>query len=88
MNFEHFIKYILDHKNKITNYSRVKKLLSYYRSVIKINRQKLKLGNITFIINEFDYKNPFKESVSIKFVNQDTSNSDEERLARLNEELG
>lgn len=88
MNFEHLIKYIVINKHRIKDLNRIKKFLKYHYDVLKLNRQKLKLGNITFVIHEFDIKNPLKEHISIKFINQDTSNSDEERLQRFNEELG
>jgi hypothetical protein len=88
MNFEHFLSYILANKHKLKNFKYAKKLLQYHYSVLKLNRQKLKLGAIAFIINEFNPKKPFEELITIKFVNQDTSNSDEERLKRFNDELG
>jgi hypothetical protein len=89
MNFEHFCKFILLNKKHFSAYQWQKtiKLFKYYRSIIKLNRQKLKLGKVVFIINNFDINQPFQELIALKFVNQDLSESAEEVLKSFDKEL-
>jgi hypothetical protein len=89
MNFEQFSKFLFRTSKPLTknHVKRAKKILHYYYSILKLHRQKLKLGKILFIINEFDLNKPFQEIITLKFVNQDQSESLEEKIKEFDENL-
>lgn len=89
MNFEHLCKYVLSKRHLLSPnyYQKIKKVLSYQYSIILLNRQKLKLGKIIFVIKEIDPYQPFQEVISTKFANQDVTNSSAERLESLYNEF-
>jgi hypothetical protein len=89
MNFEHLNKYVVNNAPKLTRASlkKIKKMLIYLRSVTILNRQKLKLGKVVFIVNTFDSRFPFKPLITVKFSHQDGSTAPENQIERLYDEF-
>jgi len=89
MNFEHLCKYVLNNKKKLTpiRAKKIKKLLSYFYSIVILNRQKLKLGKVVFLINTFDPRTPFKNPITLKFANQDSTHSTDQQIQILFDEF-
>jgi hypothetical protein len=89
MNLDQFLKFFFKYQTQLTpiQLQRAKNLISSLIKITKINRQKLKLGKTVFFINPFDINKPFQEQVTLKFVNQDSSESLEEKLQTFDENL-
>lgn len=78
MNFEHLIKFIKHNESKIKNKNLIKKIFFYYKEIILVNRQKLKLGSVSFEINTSPFSNGiYQPLIKIKFINQDQSQTPE-----------
>jgi len=89
MNFEHLCKYILNNKKRLTpaHAKKIKITLSYFYTTVILNRQKLKLGKVVFLINTFDARTPLKNPVTLKFANQDSANSTDQQIQILYDEF-
>lgn len=72
MNFERLLKLIANNYLLIKNKQNATYLLKHFYELSIINKNKLKTGRITFILNEPDYKKyKFIWEMEIKFSNYD-----------------
>lgn len=91
MNFEHLCSLFTQNWTKIKNKKKALFFLKENYRILKLKKQKLKLGLISFEIKEFKIPNTsyiLFETIDIKFIKQDTIDEDEQkfenRLKRLN----
>ena len=73
MNFEHLCKLSIQHKKLFKNDQKIIKFLIHNYKILKLKKEKLKLGKIAFEIEEIKLNNlPFVlyEIIKIKFINQ------------------
>jgi len=89
MNFERLCKYIILQHSKIKprDLHLIKNFLRNLYSIVLLNKQKLKLGKVIFLINDFNLNHPFRESVVIKFVNQNIPSSPQQHFQQLYDEF-
>ncbi len=81
MNFEHLFNLIKNKKNQLKNRKILKKFINYHVELLKIKKNKLKLGAVTFdIIQKNLYNIITYQVIEMRYIRQDTSFDDELKL--------
>jgi len=89
MNLGQLIKKIIVNKHRLKNLNKTKIFLKYHLEVLRIKKNKLKLGAVGFeLIDILISGIPVDQDVEMKFTRQDTTEEDsmkfENRLKALN----
>lgn len=89
MNFEHLCKTVVLNKDKLKNKKIIKKFISYQYNILKIKKNKLKLGAVTFdFINIFFAEVLIWQEIEMRYIRQDNTKQNElkieNRLKKLN----
>ncbi len=89
MNFEHLCKLLIIKKTQLKNKQTAKKFLTYHYNLLKIKKNKLKLGAITFDIIQKTLNGVIiNQEIEMRYIRQDTSADDklkiENQLKSLN----
>jgi len=89
MNLEHMCQQIKENYHRLKDEKKALFFLRYQFELLAWKRQKLKLGAIAFEIKEvlFD-KTLLWEEIEIRYIRQDTSIDDEQKLENILERLG
>lgn len=88
MNLEQLFKNVLMNQNRLKSKKAAKKFLSYQYEVLKIKKNKLKLGAVTFDIVQNVFEGfVLSQGVEMRYIRQDTSATDELKIENRLEAL-
>jgi hypothetical protein len=81
MNLEHLCKTILLNQSRLKNKKIVKKVITYHYELLKIKKNKLKLGAVTFDLIQTMFEGfLIKQTIEMRYIRQDTSAADELKI--------
>ena len=89
MNLEHLCRQIKENYHRLRDEKKALLFLKYQFELLAWKRQKLKLGAIVFEIKEIlFYKKVLWEEIEIRYIRQDTSIDDEQKIENILKRLG
>lgn len=81
MNFEHLCKTVAYNIHRLKNKRKTKLYLKYQYEVLKIKKNKLKLGTVTFdLINTIFADLLIRQDIEMRYIRQDNTERDEMKL--------
>jgi hypothetical protein len=89
MNLEQFIKQIRMNFHKLPNVDATMSFLRYHLELLEWKKRKLKLGAVVFEVKETIYQGlVLTEEVDIRYIRQDTTESDKMKLENRLKAIG
>jgi hypothetical protein len=81
MNFEHLCKTVSLNSHRLRNKKIIKRFIKYQYEVLKIKKNKLKLGTVAFdLIDVTYYEFVLFQKLEMRYTRQDTTQADELKI--------
>lgn len=89
MNFEQSCRLIAKNPEKIKNKTACLRLLRYQKDAMLLNRRRLKLGSVSFVVKEYKFDEFILfEDLEIRYIRQDNTLEDERKIETLLKKMG